>query len=463
MTNAVLTDVPRASIPLIALPVAALKDWLKKQPKATVAWLEASGFEAKPGRFALVPNAKGGLAFVVTLLSEPASLWDLAALPTALPKAVYRLELFDGVPADRRPRLALGWMLGAERAVTYKKGPRKTVAQLAVGKTIDLTRVGRMARSLLWVRELITTPAADMTPDALAAAVRAVGDKYGASVREIAGDDLLAEGFCGIHAVGRASAYAPRLLDVMWGDPRHPSVVLVGKGVCFDTGGLSLKPGRAMALMKKDMAGAAIALGVARFVMEAGLPLNLRLLLPIVENAIGGNALRVSDVLRMKGGISVEVANTDAEGRLVTAEALAEAVAGKPDLVVDFTTLGPGRALFGDAMAALFCNDDALAARVQALGVLAEDPLWRMPLAAAYEGLLDSPMADMTNAPEAPYAQAITAALFLQRFVGKKTPWIHLDFMAWNIAARPGRPVGGEATALRAVVRLLEGMASSAT
>ncbi len=305
---------------------------------------------------------------------------------------------------------------------------------------------------LYQVRDLVNTPAEDMNPEHLAAAVRDTARAFGARVREIAGDALLARNFPAIHAVGRAASHAPRLIDLRWGRSTHPKITLVGKGVCFDSGGLDLKTASGMRLMKKDMGGAAHALGLAHMIMRARLPVRLRLLIPAVENAVAGNAYRPGDVLASRKGLSIEIDNTDAEGRVILCDALTEAAAESPELIIDFATLtGAARVALGTDLPAMFCNRDEVAQCLADSASAVRDPVWRLPLHRPYRELIDSRIADIANSASGPYAGAITAALFLEDFVSADTPWIHFDLMAWNIRSRPGRPEGGEAMGLRAV------------
>jgi leucyl aminopeptidase len=316
----------------------------------------------------------------------------------------------------------------------------------------DRGHVARTAGAIAMTRDLVNTPAGDMGPEELADAAAALAGSTGALFRTIVGDALLQENFPAIHAVGRASPRAPRLIDLRWGADTAPKVTLVGKGVCFDTGGLDLKSSANMKLMKKDMGGAALVLGVARMIMDARLPVRLRVLIPAVDNAVSGNAFRPLDVLATRKGLTVEIGNTDAEGRLVLADALAEADREKPDLLIDVATLtGAARTALGPELPALFTADDALAAQLLAAGDEEADPLWRLPLWKPYRRMLDSKVADIINASDSPHAGAITAALFLQEFVSPGTAWAHLDVFAWNPSSRPGRPEGGEAIGLRAL------------
>ncbi|HUY69234.1 MAG TPA: leucyl aminopeptidase family protein [Alphaproteobacteria bacterium] len=428
--------------------------WLRKQPARTARWLKAHDFAGKPGSFCVVPDASGKPVRVVAGLSQPPSLWDIADLPVKLPAGTYRLE-WDG-PLAYREWLALGWALGTYRYARYKKR-KKEPACLVLAKDCDAAKILRYASAINRARDLINTPAEDMGPAELAAAIVSVGKKYKAKVTQIIGEDLRRKNYPAIHTVGRASSRAPRLVDLVWGNPRHPKVTLAGKGVCFDTGGLDLKSANGMYLMKKDMGGAACALAVAEMVMDAKLPVRLRLLIPAVENAVSGNAYRPSDIIRMRNGLTVEVGNTDAEGRLILADALAEAASEKPGLLIDFSTLtGAARTAVGAEIAALFCDDDRLAEDLCDAGRQMEDPLWRLPLYAPYEKMIESRIADLNSAPNSPYAGAITAALFLKKFAGGAKRWAHLDFMAWNLSSKPGRPEGGEAMAVRAAYRAIE-------
>jgi leucyl aminopeptidase len=452
--QALLARAPKKTIPITPVGEKDFRAWLKRQPARTARWLETHSFKAKPGSFVVIPDAAGKPARVVVGLSPVPSLWDLADLPYKLPPGAYRLD-WDGLLAFQE-WLTLGWALGAYRYTRYKKSDSKP-AQLVLPARADGAKIRRYAEALCEARDLINTPSEDMGPQELAAAVVAVGKAYGAKVTRIIGDDLLKKNYAAIYTVGRASVRAPRLVDLNWGNPKHRRVTLIGKGVCFDSGGLDLKNSSGMYLMKKDMAGAACALAVARMVMDAKLPVRLRLLVPAVENSVSGNAYRPTDIITMRDGTTVEVGNTDAEGRLILADVLVEAASEKPDLIVDFSTLtGAARVAIGTEMSALFCNDDRLAEDLLAHGRQMEDPIWRMPLHQPYRKMLDSPIADLNSAPNSPYAGAVTAALFLQHFAGKAKSWAHFDFMAWNLASKPGRPEGAETMAVRAVYRAIE-------
>ncbi len=414
-----------------------------------------AGFAAKEGEQALVPNADGGLAGVALGLGDGPGLWSLAGLPGSLPAVAYRLE-DPGWDGRTTAQTVLGWALGSYRFERYRAGAARP-ADLVWPKGIERKRLTSTARAVALVRDLVNTPAGDMGPAELAEAARALGRAANATVSVIEGEALLRANYPMIHAVGRASARAPRLIDLVWGEEGAPKVTLVGKGVCFDSGGLDIKPSAAMRLMKKDMGGAATVLGLATMVMDAQLPVRLRVLVPAVENALGGDAFRPGDVLASRKGLSVEIGNTDAEGRLVLADALAEADREAPALLIDCATLtGAARSALGPDLPALFTKDDDLAADLARLGAALEDPVWRLPLWPGYDALLESPIADLNNISEGPFAGAITAALFLNRFVTGTGSYLHLDLYAWNQKPRPGRPVGGEAMAMRALYALIE-------
>jgi leucyl aminopeptidase len=418
-------------------------------------WAAATGFAAKPGTTLLLPAADGKLARVLIGIGGEAGPWALGGLPESLPEGTYRL---DGAVAGATPTdLALGWALGTYAFSRYRKREREA-ARLVCPAGCDRARVERLADGIGLARDLINTPAEDMGPAELAGAVETLAARHGARCRIVAGDDLLAENYPAIHTVGRASTRAPRLADLTWGEERAPKLTLVGKGVCFDSGGLDLKPSSGMRLMKKDMGGAATLIGLAAAIMAAKLPVRLRLLVPAVENAVAGNAMRPLDVIRTRQGITVEVGNTDAEGRLILCDALTEASREKPALLLDMATLtGAARVALGPDLPALFANDDALAEAILAAGTKAGDPLWRLPLWRPYRELLKSAVADINNVSESPFAGAILAALYLQDFVGPGVPWAHIDTFAWNPKTRPGRPEGGEALALRALYDMIEG------
>jgi len=454
MTDCLLASRPEHSTPVMLVAEGAFKPWLEQQPEATNSWIAATGFQAKPGSVCLTPDNSQRLGRVLAGVESLDDPWACAGLPAALPAGCYHLD----VPAspELMARLTLGWGLGAYQFTRYKPS-KQTMATLAADPACDLASVRQHLQAITLVRDLINTPAADMMPEQLAEAALTLGQEFGARVEQVVGDELRRQNFPLIHAVGRASQHPPRLVDLRWGEEAHPRLTLVGKGVCFDSGGLDLKPADAMRLMKKDMGGAAHALGLARLIMSTGLPLRLRVLVAAVENAVAGNALRPGDIIRSRQGLTIEIDNTDAEGRLILGDAIAEAGAEQPALLIDFATLtGAARIALGAEVPALFSNTDELAAGLLAAAERERDPIWRLPLHKPYREMLDSRVADLVNSASSRYAGAITAALFLQEFVPAGLPWAHLDLMAWNTKSRPGRPEGGETMGLRAVYAYLK-------
>jgi leucyl aminopeptidase len=416
-------------------------------------WLSDSGFEAAPGTFALLADPAGKLVRVLVGVDARDPLGALAALPCSLPEANYHLAA-EGVLADPA-QAALGWALGAYQFTRYRQ-PKRAPARLVV-TAAELQQLAPLVQATAQVRDLVNTPTEDMGPKQLAEVVKQLGKTHKAKVREWVGDELLKANFPTIHAVGRASHRAPRLVELRWGKPSDPKLVVIGKGVCFDTGGLDLKSSDGMRWMKKDMGGAAHAIALAGLIMQAKLPVRLTLLIPAVENAVAGNAIRPGDVITTRAGLTVEIDNTDAEGRLVLCDALAYAAEQQPELIIDFATLtGAARVALGPDLPALFANDDVLAQTALAAGRTVSDPLWQMPLWRPYRRMLDSYLADIANAGPSRHAGAITAALYLERFVPADIAWLHLDTYAWNDADRPGRPRGGEAMGLRAMFALLQ-------
>lgn len=445
-----------AVVDLILVPKADCESWLGAQPGHVRTWAQANGFTGEPGQVCAVPAVDGSLSLVLVGKPDDDDPWAFAALPGKLPADTYRIA----APLSARAAswAAAAWQLASYAFSRYKARPDKPFAKLVWPETADRGWVERLVDATWLVRDLINTPSADLGPAELAASAEVLAAQHGATVRVIVGDGLLAENYPAIHAVGRAAAphRQPRLIDLAWGDEAAPRLTLVGKGVCFDSGGLDLKPSSAMKLMKKDMGGAAHVLGLASMVMAARLPVRLRVLIPAVENAVSGDAMRPLDVLGTRKGLTVEVGNTDAEGRLVLADALWEASQEKPALLIDMATLtGAARTALGVDIPALFSNDDTLAADLANASEVQADPLWRLPLHKPYRRMLDSKVADLNNASDGPYAGAITAALFLQEFVGAGIPWAHFDLMAWNLSSRPGRPDGGEAMVLRALYAVI--------
>jgi len=448
-----LVEPTATDTPLLPLTAAAFEQWQEGAPETAHAWCAAHGFEGQAGRILTLPGADGGVERVLLGLGDGASLWTWAALVDGLPAGSYALE---GVEAPDAADACLAFALGAYRFDRYKD-ITPPAARLAWPDGVDRGRVTRLAEGQCLARTLINTPAEDMGPAELAGAARDLADQHGGEYSEVVGDDLLTEGYPAVHAVGRAASRAPRLADVRWGDPAHPKVTLVGKGVVFDTGGLDLKPTDGMKFMKKDMGGAAAVLGLAHAVMAGGLKVRLRVLVPCVENAVAGNAFRPLDVLATRKGLTVEVGNTDAEGRLILCDALAEADTEEPEVILDFATLtGAARVALGTELPALFCDDDALASELLEAGEGAQDRLWRMPLHDDYRRHLDSPVADLNNISSNRFGGAITAALFLREFVSPERAWAHVDTMGWNEGSRPGRPQGGEGFGVRAAYAALE-------
>ncbi len=449
-------------LPLWLVTENRLDEWRDSQSPGVAAWLGQHHFAAERHRVLALPGADGRIAAAVLGLGALAGAdqltpWHAAGLPDRLPAMTWQLA--EPLAPAAATRFALGWLHGSYRFSRYRgaaPGAPPSVPELVAPPGIDLAAVRSAARASAMARDLINTPANDLGPAELAQAAAALAERHGAKFRCLVGPELDAANFPLIHAVGRASRRAPRLIDLRWGRAGAPRVTLVGKGVCFDTGGLDLKPSAAMLLMKKDMGGAAVALAVAQMLIEASADIALRVLIPAVENSVNGDAYRPGDVLRSRKGLSVEITNTDAEGRLVLADALAEADGEQPALLLDFATLtGAARTALGPELPALYANDASLLAQAQACGTAESDPAWPLPLWDAYDEDLSSRVADLVNASSTPFAGSITAALFLRRFVAPTTPWAHFDLFAWNPRERPGRPVGAEAQCVRLAYRLV--------
>lgn len=415
------------------------------------AWAAANGFSGEAGRTLAVPGDNGSLAGALFGVGDGEGALAVGMLARALPEGDWH---FAAAPAE--PELAaIALVLGGYVFTRYGKKSGKTL-RFALPLGVDAGRVRRIADGVFLARDLVNTPTSDMGPDELEKAVRTLAATHKAEVSVIKGDDLLKQNFPMIHAVGRASVGAPRLIDMVWGPEGAPNVTLVGKGVCFDTGGLDIKPSSGMLLMKKDMGGAANVLGLASMIMAAGLKIRLRVLIPAVENSIAGNAFRPGDVLTSRKGITVEIGNTDAEGRLVMADALALADDEEPELLIDMATLtGAARVALGPDLPPFYTGDEALASELAAASVAVEDPLWRMPLWRPYDARLASKIADINNVTTDGFAGSVTAALFLKRFVERTTGWAHFDIFAWNPSDRPYGPAGGEAQGIRALERVI--------
>ncbi len=440
-----------------ALPIwlASANGELAPDPGTTArAWLENTGFSGKSGEFALLPSPDGKVAGAVLGIGAPDNGFAPLAtglLGTKLPAG----DWYFANPPEQAELACLGAILGGYSFTRYGKKSTPSV-RIAVPHGVDANRLGVIANGVFLARDLINTPAADMGPSALEKAARRLAQQNNAPVTVISGDELIDKNFPMIHAVGRAGEENPRLIDFNWGRSDAPKVTLVGKGVTFDTGGLDIKPPSSMLLMKKDMGGAANVLGLASMIMSAGLDVRLRVLIPAVENAVSGNAFRPGDILKSRAGLTVEIGNTDAEGRLVLADALAYAVEEDPDLLVDMATLtGAARVALGPDIVPFYTDDDALAEDLAAFSSRLADPMWRMPLWGGYEANLDSKIADTNNVTSDSFAGSVTAALFLKKFAGKAQSWAHFDIFAWNPKSKPHGPAGGEAQAIRAIFQII--------
>ncbi|ALN59799.1 cytosol aminopeptidase family, catalytic domain [Lysobacter enzymogenes] len=450
------TSSASGALPLDLVGRVDFAAWRDALPPASAAWVQTQGFDGAPGTVVLVPGPDGELLGAAIGIGDPLDPYSYGHAPFALPARSWRAP--TGLGPGVRDALRLGWGLGSYRFDRYKAPPRAPAQLLAEGFDDEVFAV--LAASVR-VRDLVNTPTEHMGPDELEQIAREIAERHGARIEVIAGDELLARNFPAIHAVGRASHRAPRLIALDWGDAAHPHVAVVGKGVCFDTGGLDLKPADGMRWMKKDMGGAAHAIALAELIMARKLPLRITLLVPAVENAVGPNAFRPGEVIATRQGTSVEIDNTDAEGRVVLCDALAYAGERKPALLLDFATLtGAARIALGPDLPALYSNQDALAQDWLDAGTAQRDPVWRMPLWRPYLRYLTSHIADIANGGPSKMAGSVTAALYLERFVPADLAWAHLDVYSWNDADRPGRPAGGEAQGLRAVFAMLKARAA---
>lgn len=453
--NSLIVQASPAAIPVHCVTKPGLPALLAELPLAGRRFAEAQGFAGKPGQHLVLPDASGAVAAVLlgveTADARRRDPFAPGRLATTLPAGDYVLRGEIGDPA----LAALGWLLQGYAFARYRK-VAPAVARLVPPDGVDGEDLLRIATSVALARDLVNTPANDMGPAEIEAAIRALAAECGATATAIVGDELLARNFPMIHAVGRASPREPRLVDLVWGDPAHPRITLVGKGVAFDTGGLDLKTSAGMLLMKKDMGGAAAAIAAARMIMLAKLPVRLRLLVPAVENAVSGSSFRPGDVLASRKGLSVEIGNTDAEGRLILADALALADEEAPELLIDYATLtGAARTALGPDLPPFYTHDEGLAAEIARQGEAVNDPVWRMPLWPNYERMLDSRIADLNHVSGGAFASSVTAALFLNRFVEKTASYAHFDIYAWNPSSKPGRPEGGECQAARLTYALI--------
>lgn len=451
---------PARPIPIHFVTVKTWDELRARLPEPVVAVAQACGFSGQAGRHVLAPGDRNGPPIVLFGLEEADAegrdAFLAGKLVGLLPKGHYTFANAPPGGASACADAILGWMLSAYRFTRYRKSG-EAPPTLAPFEGVDCARLERIATAVAMARDLINTPANDMAPAALEAAALSLARRHRAKTKVIRGEALLRRNFPLIHAVGRAGPQAPRLVDFVWGPPRGPKITLIGKGVCFDTGGLDIKPSSAMLMMKKDMAGAATALALASMIMDAGLKMRLRVLLPIVENSVSSNSFRPGDVYGSRKGISVEIGNTDAEGRLILADALALADEESPDLICDFATLtGAARVALGPELPPFYCTDDGLAADITTIGLKVSDPVWRMPLWRPYESMLASKIADTNNVSSGSFAGSITAALFLRKFVERAKAWAHFDIYAWNPTSKPGRPEGGEVQTARLLYALFE-------
>jgi leucyl aminopeptidase len=442
-------------IPIQPIITAEFDAWLNQQNDTAKHWVNVTNFSAAPGSVCYLASQEGDVQTILLGIADANDVWSLGYLPTILKAGVYSIEKqYDSGLLDLA---AIAFGLGHYNFTRYRSKASTYTAKLLLPDACNKRYVENAVRATYLIRDLINTPTEDLGPAQLALVASNLAEEFGAKIKLTVGDDLLKEGYPAIHGVGRASANAPRLIDLQWGDKSAPKITLVGKGVCFDTGGLNLKPAAFMRFMKKDMAGAAHVLGLAYMIMAEKLPLQLRVLIPAVENSVSGSAMRPGDILKMRNGLFVEITNTDAEGRLILADALVEAAQHKPELIIDIATLtGAARVALGPEPGAIFTEDDKLAEEVYTCSLVEQDPLWRLPLYHPYRNLLDSPVADICNADmESVGGGAIMAALFLKEFVPDPIKWLHLDIMAYNLKYKPSRPVGGEAMGLRAIYRYL--------
>jgi leucyl aminopeptidase len=448
-----------AGCPLWLLTEGELPKWLGQQGETVAKWVRAQAFQAERHRVLALPAADGGIAGAVVGLGalpklDDLRLWHSAGLSDRLAPQTYRLA--TPLPPAAATQFALGWLVGSYRFTRYKAPPATPRASLVVPDGVDLSYVRAASEATAYARDLVNMPANDLGPEELAQSAIDLASRHGARSQVIVGEELKARNYPMIYAVGAASPRAPRLIDMRWGDGSAPRVTLVGKGVCFDSGGLDIKPSSGMLLMKKDMGGAACTLALAQLLMTLGARIQLRVLIPAVENSVSGNAYRPGDVLRSRKGLTVEIGNTDAEGRLVLGDALAEADSEKPALLLDLATLtGAARVALGPELPAVYSPDESLLTQLREIGDAEGDPVWPMPLWAGYDDELASKVADLGNVSASPFAGSPIAALFLKRFVTASPAWLHVDLFAWNAKERPGRPVGAEAQCVRSLYRLI--------
>ncbi len=446
------TDQDTTSIPINVVLKSEFSNWKKTQSENINNWIETAQFKPKPCEVLSIPNANGALEMVLVIADTEGIIWSLGACPKKLPPGKYHIVS----SLKNNDQIYIGWALGAYQFDKYKKTkPRQ--CQLHIENSLDINQLTALTKAVAIVRDMVNTPASDMMPQHISEVCKNVTHEFASEISEYIGEELLTENYPVIHAVGRASIHKPRLIKFSWGDPGHPTVSLIGKGVSFDSGGLDIKSAQGMRLMKKDMGGAAHAIGIASAIMKLNLPVHLQVLIPAVENAISENAFRPGDILTSRSGKTIEIDNTDAEGRLILCDAITRATEDNPDLLIDFATLtGAARVALGTEVPAFFANDISVAADLMQASHVVDDPIWQLPLHQSYRYMLDSSIADICNSAASGYGGAITAALYLKEFIPIETKWIHFDVMAYNIRARAGRPKGGEAMGLRAVIEFLQ-------
>jgi len=446
------TDKDTNSIPINVVLKSEFSTWKKNQSKYLQNWIEASQFKAKANNVLRIPNTQGGLEKVLVIAEIENLTWCLGLCAKQLPAGKYYIDSsYKG-----NEQLYLGWGLGAYQYTEYKK-TKENICKLHIDEEVDKNQLTTIIQAVAVVRDMVNAPASDMMPQHISKECESIAQEFNLKMYECIGDNLITENYPVIHAVGRASVHEPRLIEFNWGNPKHPRVSLIGKGVSFDSGGLDIKSAQGMRQMKKDMGGAAHVAGIALAIMRLNIPIQLQVLIPAVENAISGNAFRPGDVLTSRSGKTIEIDNTDAEGRLIICDAITKAVESKPDLLIDFATLtGAARVALGTEVPAFFTNDGSSAVDLMQASEAVNDPIWQLPLHQSYRYMLNSDIADIVNSAASGYGGAITAALYLKEFVPAETKWIHIDVMAYNMRARAGRPKGGEAMGLRAVVEFLQ-------
>lgn len=445
----ITTNTENATL-LVIINSGNYNDWLTKQNEFTQNWLNSSGYEGKG--LSQVASPSGGVSFVLFCCEDLTDYFAIGELPSLLPAQHYYLA----PEQSQLCQLAFGWLVGSYRFEQYKQN-KQSLATLAINDQVTIDKATILANGTALVRNMVNTPAADMMPQDIANEAIKLTQQFGGNVSQIIGEDLLSNNYPTIHAVGRASENQPQLIDLQWGEVNAPRVTLVGKGVCFDSGGLDLKPAAGMRYMKKDMGGSAHVLGLAHLIMANKLPVQLRVLIPAVENAVSANAMRPGDVITTRCGTTVEIDNTDAEGRLVLCDAISEAINDEPEMLIDFATLtGAMRVALGTELPGFFSTDKQVAIDLMHIGETNSDPVWNMPLHKPYKSMLRSEVADMTNCAAGPFGGHITAALYLQHFTKAHPNWLHFDIMAWNNRKLSGRPIGGEAFGIRTVYQYLE-------